>query len=97
MDIVKDPKKLLTTALNVGTKWWNNNNNNVESNSTLAKVGNAALEFVGEIKRLETPRNNYLSIYFFIKYLTYVNKKEFGQRTRHNYKHASKGFFCTYS
>jgi hypothetical protein len=64
MDIVKDPKKLLTTALNVGTKWWNNYN--VESKSTLAKVGNAALGVCGR---------NYLSIYFFIKYLTYVNKK----------------------
>ena len=49
MDIVKDPKKLLTTALNVGTKWWNNNN--VESNSTLAKVGNAALGVCGRNQR----------------------------------------------
>ena len=57
MDIVKDPKKLLTTALNVGTKWWNNNN--VESNSTLAKVGNAALGVCGRNQDLETLRDNY--------------------------------------
>ena len=61
MEIVNDPKKLLTTVLNVVTKL--RNNYNVESKSALTKVENAALGVC---------RRNYLSIYFFIKYLTYV-------------------------
>lgn len=74
-----------------------NNNNNVESNSTLAKVGNAALEFVGEIKRLETLRNNYLSIYFLLSICHTLTKKSLGKEQDITINMYLKEFFCIYS